>query len=255
MVVTNRSRVFAFYSYKGGTGRTTASANVAALLAKQGHRVLCIDLDLEGPGVAIVFNIAESKPFALPGYFDGDEINRSDFIEYDNTSTSSDSGLWILPASNRSPGSLDTSRGGSLVAQVRRLIDLAENELAINIVIIDTPSGFGDLSALSMYVSDCVVALFRYSRQHVFGTAKVADFVRKNQLKFLPVASCVPPKDYDGERQRYKEMLATFYSEPVIEIKEDDSLKWRERVLVNSNTPSPALNGYELLAAKLMEML
>lgn len=44
-------RIFTFYSYKGGAGRTMALANVGALLAEWGHRVLCIDWDLEAPGL------------------------------------------------------------------------------------------------------------------------------------------------------------------------------------------------------------
>ena len=43
--------VITFYSYKGGVGRTLALANVAALLATWGRRVLCIDWDLEAPGL------------------------------------------------------------------------------------------------------------------------------------------------------------------------------------------------------------
>ena len=40
----------AFYSYKGGVGRSLALANVAYLLAYKGKKVLIIDLDLEAPG-------------------------------------------------------------------------------------------------------------------------------------------------------------------------------------------------------------
>lgn len=44
-------RVITFYSYKGGTGRSMALANVAWILASQGHKVLAIDWDLEAPGL------------------------------------------------------------------------------------------------------------------------------------------------------------------------------------------------------------
>jgi cellulose biosynthesis protein BcsQ len=43
--------IVTFYSYKGGTGRTMAVANVACLLAKAGRRVLVVDFDLEAPGI------------------------------------------------------------------------------------------------------------------------------------------------------------------------------------------------------------
>jgi len=43
--------VVTFYSYKGGVGRSMALANVAALLARWGRRVLIIDWDLEAPGI------------------------------------------------------------------------------------------------------------------------------------------------------------------------------------------------------------
>lgn len=47
--------VCTFYSYKGGVGRSMALANVAALLARLGQKVLVIDWDLEAPGIEQYF--------------------------------------------------------------------------------------------------------------------------------------------------------------------------------------------------------
>lgn len=52
----DRGQVITFYSYKGGTGRSMALANIACLLAteqaaKGGKPVLAIDWDLEAPGL------------------------------------------------------------------------------------------------------------------------------------------------------------------------------------------------------------
>lgn len=44
-------RVFTFYSWKGGVGRTMALANVGVQLARRGKRVLLVDWDLEAPGL------------------------------------------------------------------------------------------------------------------------------------------------------------------------------------------------------------
>ena len=66
--------VYTFYSYKGGVGRSMALANVAALLARGGSRVLGIDWDLEAPGLERYFldrspHLAESRA-ATPGLID-----------------------------------------------------------------------------------------------------------------------------------------------------------------------------------------
>jgi MinD-like ATPase involved in chromosome partitioning or flagellar assembly len=43
--------VVTFYSYKGGVGRSFTLVNIAVLLARWGYRVLCVDWDLEAPGL------------------------------------------------------------------------------------------------------------------------------------------------------------------------------------------------------------
>ena len=48
---TAPGKIVTFYSYKGGTGRTMALANVGWILAASGHRVLLVDWDLEAPGL------------------------------------------------------------------------------------------------------------------------------------------------------------------------------------------------------------
>ena len=55
-------RVVTFYSYKGGVGRTFALANVAALLGRWGRKVLCIDWDLEAPGLDAFFGVHGASP-------------------------------------------------------------------------------------------------------------------------------------------------------------------------------------------------
>lgn len=55
-------RVITFYSYKGGVGRSMALANIAALLAQRGRKVLVLDFDLEAPGLHRYFLESMSTP-------------------------------------------------------------------------------------------------------------------------------------------------------------------------------------------------
>lgn len=54
-------QIVTFYSYKGGVGRTFALANIAAQLTKWGYKVLCVDWDLEAPGLEKYFFVLEER--------------------------------------------------------------------------------------------------------------------------------------------------------------------------------------------------
>ncbi len=48
-----------FYSLRGGVGRSTALAYAAHILAARGRKVVCVDMDLEAPGLAALFGKEE----------------------------------------------------------------------------------------------------------------------------------------------------------------------------------------------------
>ena len=94
-------RIITFYSYKGGTGRTMALANVAWVLASRGQRVLVVDWDFEAPGLHRYFS-----PFLVDK-----ELARSDglidcVIDYATETTnqppdgSSSDADWARPYAN-----------------------------------------------------------------------------------------------------------------------------------------------------------
>jgi MinD-like ATPase involved in chromosome partitioning or flagellar assembly len=51
--------VVTFYSLRGGVGRTTALVNAARMMASRGRRVVCIDMDLEAPGLSTLLGLPE----------------------------------------------------------------------------------------------------------------------------------------------------------------------------------------------------
>ena len=69
MTDSGPGQIITFYSYKGGTGRTMAMANVAWIIATNGKRVLTVDWDLESPGLHKFFHpfLDPSTVEATPG--------------------------------------------------------------------------------------------------------------------------------------------------------------------------------------------
>ncbi len=68
-VPSRNGQIVTFYSFKGGTGRTMALANVAWILAANGKQVLVADWDLESPGLHRFFH-----PFLNGGIRDEEGI-------------------------------------------------------------------------------------------------------------------------------------------------------------------------------------
>ena len=63
-------KTVAFYSYKGGVGRTLSVAHTARYLERLNLKVCILDMDLEAPGVLFKFNKAKDIDFAKPGLVD-----------------------------------------------------------------------------------------------------------------------------------------------------------------------------------------
>ncbi|MBI3892852.1 MAG: tetratricopeptide repeat protein [Candidatus Wallbacteria bacterium] len=68
---TDFPRFVTFYSYKGGVGRTMALSNVACQLAnRHGKHVICIDWDLEAPGLHYYFGFTDQELAGRAGLLD-----------------------------------------------------------------------------------------------------------------------------------------------------------------------------------------
>ena len=51
------SKVVAIHSFRGGTGKSNTTANLAALAVSQGKRVGVIDTDIHSPGIHVIFGL------------------------------------------------------------------------------------------------------------------------------------------------------------------------------------------------------
>lgn len=145
----------AVVSTKGGVGKTTTSANLGALLAEMGMRVLLIDADTQ-PSLSKIFDIHQAKNgisnVMMNASITSDDISTVD-IDFDT-------GCLDLITSDSADGSL----GNWLINRADRLYrlqaPLSNPELAdlYDIVIIDTPGAVGPLLDSAILAADILIS-------------------------------------------------------------------------------------------------
>src|ERR671932_282199 len=55
------AEIISFHSFRGGTGKSPTTANIAALLALAGRRVGVVDTDIQSPGIHVLFGLDQTK--------------------------------------------------------------------------------------------------------------------------------------------------------------------------------------------------
>lgn len=231
MTTSRDGHVVTFYSYKGGTGRTMALANVAWILAANGKRVLVVDWDLESPGLHRFFH-PFIKPNALASTGGVIELIRG--YEWATIEPRPDA-RWIerYASVQKYSFSLDWKgfpEGGSLdyLSAGRENIDYNATVAATNwddfyerlgggqffdalrvdmkrhydYTLIDSRTGFSDVADIcTIHLPDTLVDCFTLSEQGIDGAARMARTVRGRyavrNIRILPVPMRVDPAEKD----------------------------------------------------------
>ncbi len=194
----------AFYSYKGGVGRTLLVANTALFLAMSGRRVVVLDLDLEAPGLHQKLGNRDVLTRAESGALHGavDELLialenaprngnlRQTAIEIDLPSGGSGS-LLLIPAGSapsyaywtaleRLQNALRTNRrNGGLPEAVLDLQARIADEFVPEFLLVDSRTGITELGGLATSIlADRVVCLTTTAPESVEGTRVVAEAFR-----------------------------------------------------------------------------
>jgi cellulose biosynthesis protein BcsQ len=185
-------QVITFYSYKGGTGRSMALANIACYLARSG-RVLAIDWDLDAPGLTQYFRSIvdpdelHSKQGVLE-FFESWQEAHSDsessekefeskfpFLKEDYVIATNQSNLSFM-SSGRADSTyarrLLNFRWDLLYERFPRLFSAFADYLtqSFDYVLIDSRSGFSDVAGIcTALLPEKLVAVFTPNRQNLLG--------------------------------------------------------------------------------------
>src|SRR6185503_17757586 len=134
------AKIISIHSFRGGTGKSNTTANLATLLAAAGQRVGVIDTDIQSPGIHVLFGLAGDQVGASLNDFLWRACNIEDAARDVTPATSAACGgrLFLIPSSVK-PGEIarvlregyDAQR---LTQGLRRLVTALE----LDVLLIDT---------------------------------------------------------------------------------------------------------------------
>jgi MinD-like ATPase involved in chromosome partitioning or flagellar assembly len=226
----NEGVVVTFYSFKGGVGRSFLLANVGTLLAQWGHRVLCIDWDLEAPGLAQYYS-EWSKPNERGGLLEfvedfsrGAQPTWKDYLTTVEIPEAS-APLRLLAAGRRDESYVTRVQGvdwaglyeqkdfGSFLEGVR-----TQWKEEFDFILIDSRTGITDVGGIcTVHLPDLLTFVFTANHQSLDGAIDVVEraIAQRNRLPFdragllaLPVPSRLSSREERDLTEKWLKIFA-----------------------------------------------
>jgi MinD-like ATPase involved in chromosome partitioning or flagellar assembly len=188
------AKIISTHSYRGGTGKSNVTANLATQLAIRGQRVAIIDTDIQSPGIHVLFQVdPQELKLTLNDYLWGRCRVEETAVDVSALITDSN-GQPVVAA----PGAVLLVPSSIKAGEIARIIkegydvnalndgfqDLIE-ALRLDYLLIDTHPGVNEETLLSIAISDTLVLILRPDHQDYQGTAVTLELARRLEVPQL----------------------------------------------------------------------
>ncbi|MFX1263226.1 MAG: MinD/ParA family protein [Promethearchaeota archaeon] len=196
------SKIVSIHSFRGGTGKSNTTANLAALLASQGHRVGVVDTDIASPGIHVLFGLEEGEiAHSLNDYLWGKcEIQDTAHDVTANLGSDIRGRVFLVPSSIKAGEIARVLREGYDVGLLNDGFQDLIEALDLDALMIDTHPGLNEETLLSIAISDVLLIILRPDQQDYQGTGVTVDVARKLSVpQMMLVVNKVPAVFAEGE--------------------------------------------------------
>ncbi|MEM8811563.1 MAG: MinD/ParA family protein [Pseudomonadota bacterium] len=188
------TKIISTHSYRGGTGKSNVTANLATGLALRGYRVGIVDTDIQSPGIHALFKLdLQGVRFTLNNYLWGHCGIVETAVDVTNGVVDLD-GTVMVPEGGKVflvPSSIKTGEIARILKEKYDVEDLNTGfqemcaELALDYLLIDTHPGVNEETLLSIAISDTLMLILRPDVQDYQGTAVTLELARKLEVPQL----------------------------------------------------------------------
>ncbi len=214
-------RIISTHSFRGGTGKSNVTANLAVLVAAAGKRVGIIDTDIQSPGIHVLFNFDQQQAaHSLNDFLQNrcpiekaaHDVTAQAFGSADAVPRGAQ--IFLIPSSLNSGEIARILREGYDVALLNDGIQSLVEKLDLDFLFIDTHPGVNEETLLSIAISDALVLLMRPDNQDFQGTAVTVELARRLEVpEMFFIANKVPP---DTDLAALRKQIESTFRAPVV---------------------------------------
>jgi len=189
------SKIVSVHSFRGGTGKSNTTANLAALLAADGSRVCVVDTDIASPGIHVLFGMEEDDMVhTLNDYLWGKcGIEEAAHDVTKNIGVAIKGEIFLIPSSIKAGEIARILREGYDVGLLNDGFRDVVEKMNLDYLLIDTHPGLNEETLLSIAISDALIIIMRPDSQDYQGTIVTVDVAKKLDVpKMLIVVNKVP---------------------------------------------------------------
>jgi len=193
------ARIVSVHSFRGGTGKSNTTANVAAVVAARGLRVGVIDADIQSPGIHVLFGLADERGHLSLNDFlwHGRAIGEVAMDVTDRLGGIAPGRLYLIPSSME-PGEITrVLREGYDAQMLTEGLRALVQELRLDVLLIDTHPGLNEETLLSLVISDSLLIVMRPDSQAFEGTGITARVAKELEVPQVSILVNKTPSDFD----------------------------------------------------------
>ena len=202
-------KVVSIHSYRGGTGKSNFTANLATTIALQGNRVGVVDTDVPSPGIHNLFSLEpEQTNKTLNNYLWGEApIEDAAYDVGEKLGVAGDGKIYLVPSSVKADDIARILKDGYDVKLMNDGFRSLVKSLKLDYLFIDTHPGLSKETFLSIAISHVLVLILRPDKQDYQGTAVTVDVARQLKVRkmLLAINKVYSSLNVDALKQKVEE--------------------------------------------------
>ena len=175
------NKIVTIHSFRQSVGKSSLTANLAALLALQGFRVALVDTDFQGASAHLFYGLTDRE---TQGTFNDYMWKKCDVLKTvhdvtDRLGAQTEGKLFLVPASTQVSDIMQMLQTTMSIDRYTEGLGILEKELALDILLVDTRAGLNENNLMAIAVSNTLILVLHPDPQDFQGTAVTVDVARK----------------------------------------------------------------------------